>query len=242
MVDGDYEPGMPGEDVAWIRDWHERAYRETSSTGQPRRFEYLGRVFVVPPQVHPIVGMSDLLGSAVLTHTRLGDRVLDMGTGCGVNAVLAAGVSRDVVAVDVNPIAVAAARANAELNGVADRVDVRRSDVFDGVDGDFDLIVFDPPFRWFAPRSLLEAASTDENYRTLGRFFDEVGGRLRPDGRMLVFFGSTGDLGHLHRLIAGHGFGRSTVAHRDLTRAGRTVDYYTYLLTRVGQDGRGSPG
>jgi hypothetical protein len=38
--------------------------------------------------------------------------------------------------------------------------------VFEAVDGRFDLVIFDPPFRWFAPRDPLEAASTDENYRT----------------------------------------------------------------------------
>ncbi|MGH3575022.1 MAG: methyltransferase [Pseudonocardiaceae bacterium] len=60
--------------------------------------------------------------------------------------------------------ALAVARDNALRNGVADRVEVRRSDVFSNVDGRFDLIVFDPPFRWFAPRDVLEAATTDENY------------------------------------------------------------------------------
>ena len=144
--------------------------------------------------MHPIVGMSDLLGSAVLAETRPQDRVLDMGTGCGVNAVLAASVSADVVAVDINPDVVAAARANAARNGVAERVDVRHSDVFTAVRGRFDLIVFDPPFRWFAPRSLLETASTDEGYQALRTFFAEAAAFLAPGGRMLVFFGSTGDL------------------------------------------------
>ncbi|MGH3607044.1 MAG: methyltransferase, partial [Pseudonocardiaceae bacterium] len=46
--------------------------------------------------------------------------------------------------------ALAVARDNALRNGVADRIEVRRSDVFSNVDGRFDLIVFDPPFRWFA--------------------------------------------------------------------------------------------
>ena len=38
--------------------------------------------------------------------------------------------STDVVAVDLNPAAVAAAAANAGRNGVADRIDFRESDVF----------------------------------------------------------------------------------------------------------------
>ena len=54
-------------------------------------------------------------------------------------------------------------------NGVADRMTFAVADVFDGVEGDFDLIVFDPPFRWFKPRDLLEAGSTDE---TIGRSLD----------------------------------------------------------------------
>ena len=107
--------------------------------------------------------------------------------------------------------------------------------------GAFDLIIFDPPFRWFAPRTMLEAASTDEDYRALTAFFAEAAGHLVPGGRMLVFFGSTGDLGYLHRLIAVNGFGSETVAHREFTRGGRTVDYVTYRLTREAQEGTGSP-
>jgi tRNA G37 N-methylase Trm5 len=36
----------------------------------------------------------------------------------------------EVVAVDVNPVAVSSARQNAQLNGLAARIDVRESDVF----------------------------------------------------------------------------------------------------------------
>ena len=98
--------------------------------------------------------MSHLLGEAVLAEVTETDRVLDLGTGSGVNAILAASQSLGVVAVDINPHALAAAQDNAVRNGVAERIKVRHSDVFTNVDGAFDLIIFDPPFRWFAPRDL----------------------------------------------------------------------------------------
>jgi release factor glutamine methyltransferase len=59
--------------------------------------------------------------------------------------------------------ALEAARQDAAADGVAD-AEVRHSDVVDAVDGVFDLIVFDSPFRWFAPRSVLEAATTYESH------------------------------------------------------------------------------
>lgn len=55
--------------------------------------------------------------------------VLDVGCGSGVLAIAAVllGAPR-AVAVDIDPAAVAATRANAERNGVADRIDVRLAD------------------------------------------------------------------------------------------------------------------
>ncbi|MEJ3745412.1 methyltransferase [Actinomycetes bacterium KLBMP 9797] len=228
----EYTPTVSAADAERIRRWHENAYASARAEAgtQGQTFEYLGRTLVVPPDVQPINAMSDLLGTAVLAEVRPGDRVLDMGTGCGVNAILAASTATDVLAVDINPHAVEAARRNAARNGVADRVTVRESDVFSAVDGAFDLIVFDPPFRWFAPRDLLEQAHTDENYRALTTFFREVRGRLRPGGRLLLFFGTSGDLGYLERLAAEEGFTTTVVAHRDLVKDGWRVDYYTFRL------------
>ena len=79
----------------------------------------------------------------------------------------------DVLALDANPGAVWAAQDNARHNEVADRLEVRLSDVFDAVDpaadGPFDVVVFDPHFRWFQPRYLLEMATADPGYRALTR-------------------------------------------------------------------------
>ena len=71
---------------------------------------------------------------------------LDVGTGSGFHAFLAARHSERVVAVDKNPRSVQMAHFNARLNGL-DSVDVREGDLFAPVAGErFDLIVSNPPF------------------------------------------------------------------------------------------------
>ena len=231
--EGAYTPMMTAEEAERIRRWHESAYRaaieEAGAEGQV--FEYLGRTIAVPPQVHPITGMSHLLGEAVLAEVRPEDRVLDMGTGSGVNAILAASVATQVLAVDVNPVAITAARENAARNGVADRIEVRHSDVFSAVTGQFDLIIFDPPFRWFRPRDVLEMASTDEDYRALTTFFRHAREYLSDSGRMLIFFGSSGDLAYLEHLMTEQGFSYRVIAERALTKEGHTVRYLTFRVT-----------
>ena len=227
-----YTPMLPADHVDRIRRWHDRAYREASAEAAVEHTErYLGRTLVIPPLVHPINRMSHLLGEAVLAEVREGDRVLDMGTGSGVNAILAASKSVEVVAVDINPHALDAARANAERNEVADRVTVRHSDVFSDVDGAFDLIIFDPPFRWFTPRDLVEAAMADGNYRALTTFFREARAHLTPHARMLISFGTSGDLHYLRRLADEAGFDVTVVAQESLVKDGWQVDYFAFRLT-----------
>lgn len=72
---------------------------------------------------------------------------LDLGTGCGVQALHLATHSDRVVATDVNQRALAIARFNAALNDVEDKVDVRDGSFFAPVAGErFDLIATNPPF------------------------------------------------------------------------------------------------
>lgn len=216
-----------------IRQWHESAYQRGKSEGRSdQTFSYLGTTLVVPPDVMPITDVSHLLGEAVLAEARATDRVLDMGTGCGVNAILAARSGQAVLAVDINPVAVAAARRNAARNGVSDRVEVRESDVFGNVDGAFDLIVFDPPFRWFAARDLFEVASTDENYAAMTTFFREARRYLTPTGRMLIFFGTSGDLAYLERLVAEQRFRTEVLAEQELEKDGWRVGYFAFRMTQ----------
>lgn len=232
--DPEFRTTLTPEEVARIRRWHEDAYQAAKGESvRPRSYGYLGLRLVVPCEVQPITGVSHLLGEAVLREVHAGERVLDMGTGCGVNALLAAGQGAQVVAVDVSPLAVAAARDNARRNHLAGAVDIRQSDVFSAVRERFDLIIFDPPFRWFQPRGLLEVATSDHNYRTLTKFFLEVRSHLTPSGRLLVFFGSSGDLGYLRWLVGHAGFRQEVVARAELARGDQLVEYLTLRLTQA---------
>ena len=224
-----YVPRLPSERVDRLRRWHDDSSAELHRLGA-HDVDYLGLRLHVPEQVFAPTPTSDLLGRQVLAGVRPGDRVLDMGCGAGANALLAALITDDVVAVDVNPHAVAATAANAERNGVASRVHCSESDVFSNVYGDFDVIVIDPPFRWFAPRDLLERACTDENYDTLRRFLTGVRERLRAGGFVLMFFGTSGDVIYLDELIDEGGLVSRTIAERVIHVRDEDTTYFVRRL------------
>ena len=107
-------------------------------------FLYEGCLFRIAEGVQP-----PKVGSVfLLRHLDVGEgeEVLDLGTGAGFAAVLAARKAKRVVATDLVPECAALAAQNALLNGVADRVEVRVGDCYEPVKGmTFDLIVSGPP-------------------------------------------------------------------------------------------------
>jgi methylase of polypeptide subunit release factors len=81
-----------------------------------------------------------------LTPRVAGARALDVGTGSGVQALLAARHAESVVATDVNPRALAFTELNAALNGLTN-IDVRKGSLFEAVAGEkFDLITCNAPY------------------------------------------------------------------------------------------------
>ena len=94
-----------------------------------------------------VLGISPAATSLVeLTVRAPVDRALDLGTGCGIQALHLARHAQHVVATDVNRRALWLAGLNTELNGVAN-IDLREGGLFDPVAGEqFDLIVTNPPF------------------------------------------------------------------------------------------------
>jgi methylase of polypeptide subunit release factors len=83
---------------------------------------------------------------AKLAVRRPAAAALDLGTGCGIQALLAGKHSERVVATDVNPRTLSFADFNARLNGV-DNVEFRIGSALEPLEGDrFDLVVSNPPY------------------------------------------------------------------------------------------------
>ncbi len=73
-------------------------------------------------------------------------RVLDVGSGCGIQSLRARRAAQQVVATDVSPRALAFTELNALLNAV-DGIQTRRGSLFEPVAGEkFDRVVSNPPF------------------------------------------------------------------------------------------------
>jgi methylase of polypeptide subunit release factors len=110
---------------------------------------------------------------AQLTSRDQAGRALDLGTGCGVQALHLARHCDVVIATDVNERALALASATMRLNDL--RVDLRGGTWYQPVAGErFDLIVSNPPF--------VVSPSGHHVYRDGGLAGDEVSRRVVVDG------------------------------------------------------------
>jgi HemK-related putative methylase len=119
-----------------------------------------------------------------------GERVLEVGAGLGLAAVLAARAGARVVATDIVPAAVAAIRANAVLNGLS--IDVRLGDTYAPVAGErFDLIASNPPQMPTPPgRERTDATAAADNggpdgWDVLDRIIAGAPAHLAPGGRLV---------------------------------------------------------
>lgn len=131
------------------------------------------------------------LGSASITLARgvvrdPVDRALDLGTGCGIQALHLSGHARAVTATDVNPRALALAAATARLNGR--HWDLRAGSLYEPVAGEsFDLVVSNPPF-------VIGDGRTRFSYRDSGMPGDAIGRALVEGARAHLREGGTAQL------------------------------------------------
>jgi HemK-related putative methylase len=134
--------------------------------------------------VYPPGSDSAVLADAV--PQRDGERVLDLCTGSGIQALAVAKRAASVLAVDIGPRAAAAARCNALLNGI-ENVEVRCGHLFAPVAGErFDLLLANPPFVPAPERGPAYHSGGPRGDRVLRQVIGGLGAALRRGGRALI--------------------------------------------------------
>jgi len=141
-----------------------------------------------PDHVMSPAGSSRLL--AHLTPRRPVHTTLDLGTGCGYQAILAARHSDHVVATDINPRALAFTAFNAALNGVAN-LECRQADWLSALESDeaFDLVLCNPPYVIAPSAAVLYRDDPLGNGGLSRQLVERIPAVLRPSGIALVLVG-----------------------------------------------------
>lgn len=152
---------------------------------------YRGRKFRVFPEVYKPAEDTFLLADNLRVNE--GDKVLELGTGCGILSILAAEKKTEVVATDINQVALECAQKNAKAHEVGNRIDFRRGNLFGPIESEkFDIVIFNPPYLPIPPSESLggrleKAWDGGPSGRKLtDRFLRKVEKYLKSGGRFLL--------------------------------------------------------
>jgi release factor glutamine methyltransferase len=154
---------------------------------------------------------------------RHGETVVDIGTGCGILGIIAAGKADEVFAVDVNPCAVRCAKENAKLNHVADKMFFIRGDLFAPIrlKKKFDVILFNAPY---LPSEEVEEGSWlgrawaggVSGRKIVDDFIHEAPKYLAPNGEILLMQSTLSDVEETLHRFEERGLKADITAKKDL--------------------------
>lgn len=142
-----------------------------------------------------------------------GERVLDVGTGCGILAILSALKASRVLATDINPLAIRCAKINARRNGVSEKIDFLRGDLLEPLMGKriFDLVLFNAPYLPTddtKPKEWIEYAWHGGRCgrEVIDRFINSVLDHLKSGGRILMVQSSLSNIQETLVMLKERGF------------------------------------
>jgi len=162
-----------------------------------------------PGQVYQPAEDTMLLLGAVLQEIRPYDQVLEIGTGSGVIAAALRKIVRSIVATEINP--------HAAVYAWKQDLTIIITDLLAGIQGSFDLIVFNPPYLPTSPEERIAdwlelALDGGESGRdVIERFLTDAGRVLAVDGRILLLISSVTGLSEVIGIAGVHGYGAEIV-------------------------------
>jgi release factor glutamine methyltransferase len=152
--------------------------------GKPFEVECCGMKITVEPGVYQTSGDSDLMAESVkITRD---ENFLEVGCGTGVVSISVAKRAAQGVGIDISERAVENSKHNAEAQRVTN-VTFFLSNVFEKVEGAFDVIICNPPYTKHEIRDNIDRMFWDPEDEMKQKFFKGVGAHLKPNGR--IYFG-----------------------------------------------------
>lgn len=153
-------------------------------TGEPFEVECCGTKITVDPGVYQTSGDSDLMAESVKISKD--QNFLEVGCGTGVISISVAKRAASGVGIDINEKAVENSKKNIKAQGVTN-VEFKVSNVFEKVEGKFDVIICNPPYTKHEVRDNIDRMFWDPEDEMKRKFFQDVGKYLKPGGR--IYFG-----------------------------------------------------
>ena len=189
---------------------------ERYTTQLNKRIFFEGCTFFVDENVYEPAEDSFLMAENI--NAMRCDRVLDVGTGCGIQGIIAAQTANKVISVDVNPRAIHCAINNALLNKVVSKMDFLLGDLLNSFNNEtkFDIILFNAPY---LPLDNLEDASLlalawdggKSGRMVIDRFIGQVSNNLSDRGRILLVQSNLAGINETVSAFSSHGFDGSVV-------------------------------
>ncbi len=147
------------------------------------------------------------------------EKVLDLGTGCGILGILAAERASAVVSVDINPYSIRCAKENAKLNDMQSRIYYVQGDLFTplNVSFKFDLVIFNAPYLP-ADEEEMESwigrawAGGTTGRQIIDRFIAEVPKYLKGKGKVLLMQSTLAGVNETLRKVSDCGMSGRVIA------------------------------
>jgi len=168
---------------------------------------------------------SYLLAKHAAQHAK--GTVLDVGTGSGIQAIVAAKSSKvkNVLAIDIQKSVINHCKEKIKSR----KISFKQSNLFENVSAKFDTIIFNPPY---LPEDVKSRDITldggKKGYETLERFFDKVNEHLKQDGIIILLFSSLTNKRKVEEFIDNH-----LLEHKELEKQNLFMEQlYVYNIVK----------
>ena len=169
------------------------------------KFFYKNLIIKVPETVYYPMEDSLLLAKVIENEDLKKKKILEIGSGSGFLAILMEQQGAEVLASDINEEAVKAVKLNAKNNNID--LKVISSNLFEKVEGNFDFIIFNPPY---LPEKTLHRDNQYYGGKTgrevIQKFIENSGKHLKKNGRIFIVFSSITGEKEIIEIFHSYGF------------------------------------